>query len=276
MKNLVVTVHDLIYLDYPAFAPALRHWQFRYLSAWSCRAARCIITDSEYSKSRIIHHFGIDEAKIALVHPGLSDDWIQPDSGAVEKAWQDICRRLPSRYVLSVGRMDPRKNTVISARIVKQLTDEGEVDGLVLVGPDDFGSNEIARQLEKERTDEYVTRLSNLSLHELQAVYQHASCLLYLSVAEGFGMPLIEAMAMGTPVVASNRTSIPEVCGKAALIVDPDQERPVIDAVRSAIRPGELHRKMQENGKIRLQFFTARRAADRLLNVYERVHHSNP
>jgi glycosyltransferase involved in cell wall biosynthesis len=122
--------------------------------------------------------------------------------------------------------------------------------------------------MEREGTSSIVTHLSALDTASLQALYRHASCLLYLSLAEGFGLPLIEAMAMGTPIVASNRTSIPEVVADAGLIVDPDDAGNAVTAVASVLASPELRASMIARGKARLKHFDGKAAASRMVDVY--------
>jgi glycosyltransferase involved in cell wall biosynthesis len=167
-----------------------------------------------------------------------------------------------------VGRLDPRKNFAQTARAVRTLVDRGELDGLVIVGPEDFGAPRIRAELERERTSSIVTHLSELDTASLQALYRHASCLLYLSLAEGFGLPLIEAMAISCPIVASNRTSIPEVVGDAGLIVDPEDAAETVSAVASVLSSSALRASMIARGKARLKHFDGKAAALRMIEVY--------
>jgi glycosyltransferase involved in cell wall biosynthesis len=228
----VVTIQDIIYLDFPEFAPAVRRVQFGVLTAWAARHARAVITSSAYTKGRLVERFGIPADRVTVVPNALAPDWHAPDEAAIADAWARLRARCPGRFLLGVGRLDPRKNIAATARVARALRDEGLTDGLVWVGSDDFGSASILRALETEGP---VVRLEGLSTVELQAVYRHAQALVFLSLAEGFGYPPLEAMAMGTPAVVSDRTSMPEVVGDAAVLVDPDDLHAVVGATRRAI-----------------------------------------
>lgn len=272
--GLVVTIHDLVYLDSPEYAPLGRRRQMALLGRLSARAARLLTTDSSYWKRRIVDRFGVPAEKVAVVSPGLGREWFAPNREAIADAWARIATRVPPRFVLTVGRLDPRKNFPLAARVTRVLRDMGLADGLVVVGPDDFGATDIRRAWTHDGTDDLVTHLHGLSTHELQALYVHARCLLFLSMAEGFGMPLLEAMALGTPVIASNRTVMPEVCGDGALLVDPANQEAVVSAARLVLGDEAARAGLVERGKSRVTTFTSERMARELIEVYESLSHS--
>jgi glycosyltransferase involved in cell wall biosynthesis len=265
---LVLQVHDLIYLDFPEYSTGMRTAMFETLSRASARAAKRVVTDSHWSKERIIAHYHLSPDRIDVVPLGLDRSWACPSEPAIESAWDQLRSRVPARFALSVGRLDPRKNFAQTARVVRRLVDRGELDGLVIVGPEDFGATRIRAEMERDGTAGIVTHLSALDTASLQALYRHARCLLYLSLAEGFGLPLIEAMSMGTPIVASNRTSIPEVVGDAGLIVDPEDSEQVVRALADVLSSPELRDSMIARGKARAKQFDGTVAASRMIDVY--------
>lgn len=269
--GLVLTFHDVLYLDFPDMAPWARRKQFALLGRASARAAREIITDSAYARERLVHHFDVAPEKVTVVYPGLDPRFLAPDEARIERAWAGLASRLPARYLVGIGRLDPRKNVVLSARIARQMQREGLTDGLVWVGPDDFGAGAIRQQLRADGLEGVVHRLTDLSPVELQAVVRHADALVFLSVAEGFGYPPLEAMALGTPAVASNRTSVPEVCGDGALLVDPDDVEASLAAVRAVLTDAELRTALQVRGQARARRFTGDEMAHRTLEVYGRA-----
>ncbi len=267
--GLVVTIHDLVYLDFPQYAPPGRRRQMALFGRLSARAARLITTDSEYWKGRIVDRFGVPADKIVVVPPGLGPEWTRPDWRAIENAWARIRSRFPARFVLTVGRLDPRKNLGLAARVTRELRDIELADGLVVVGPEDFGAADIRHAWAHDGNSNLVTHVHGLSTHELQALYVHARCLLFLSMAEGFGMPLLEAMALGTPVVASNRTVMPEVCGDGALLVDPADQDAVVSATRKVLGDEAARVKLVESGRCRVATFTSEGMERALIRVYE-------
>lgn len=270
-RGLVLTFHDVLYLDFPEFAPFLRRLQFSTLGRASAHAAKALLTDSQYAKERLVYHFGVDPDKVTVAYPGLDPAWLRPNEAELEREWSQLRDRLPRRFLIGVGRMDPRKNVVLSARIARQMRDEGLVDALVWIGPDDFGAVGIREELERERLSDVVIRLSDLTGAQLRAVIRHAKAMLFLSLAEGFGYPPLEAMALGTAAVVSNRTSIPEVCGDAALVTDPDDWRDVVQATRAVLTSEQLRDTLEERGRARLRHFTVDAMVGSTMAAYQRA-----
>jgi glycosyltransferase involved in cell wall biosynthesis len=269
--GLVVTCHDVLFLDFPELAPLSRRFATRFLGGLTLAAARQVLTVSEYTKSRIVSHFAVPPDRITVAHNPIDAAWLAPDAEAVAAAAMRLEQRVPSRFLLGVGRLEPRKNLVLTARIARALRDEGLTDGLVWVGADDFGAEEIERTLAREGLREIVVRLHDLSTVELQALYRKAQALVFLSLAEGFGYPVLEAMAIGTPAVVSNRTAIPEVAGDGACVVDPRDARAATDAVRAVITTPHLRRRLVAAGQLRAQRFSAGETAARVADVYQRA-----
>jgi glycosyltransferase involved in cell wall biosynthesis len=268
---LVLSVPDLIYLDFPEFAPRGRRRSMKVLGRLSARVARVVVAGSEYSRGRVLKHYGLPEDRVVVVHYGLGDEWHRPDETAIARAWSGLRERVPARYLITVGRLDTRKNFPACARVARALAQEGLLDGLVIVGPADFGAGAIERALDRDGTRQLVTRLAGLSLVEIQALYRNALGLVYLSLAEGFGLPLIEAMALGTPVVSSNRTAMPEVCGGAALLVDPDDVREATEAARRMITDPATRDGLVRAGSARAAAFRSAAMADAMAAVYGRA-----
>lgn len=265
---LVLHVHDVIYLDFPEYSTGARGAMFATLSRASAHAARRVVTDSDWSRERIVAQYGVRADRIDVVPLGLDDAWRHPSEEAIATAWKQLQGRVPRRFALSVGRLDPRKNFAESARVARTLANRGLLDGLVIVGPEDFGASRIRAEMERDGTSHIVTHLSGLDTASLQALYRHATCLLYLSLAEGFGLPLIEAMAMGAPIIASNRTCIPEIVGDAGLIVDPEDTADVVSALESVLSSSELRESMIARGNVRVKHFDGTVAALRMIDVY--------
>lgn len=262
--GLVVTCHDVLFLDFPELGPMSRRLQTRVLGGLTLAAARQVITVSEYTKGRIVHHFGVRPDRITVVPNPIDAAWLTPTAVTPEMP-------LPRRFLLGVGRLEPRKNLVLTARITRELRDAGLTDGLVWVGADDFGTAQIEAELRREGLADLVVRLHRLSTVELQAVYRRSQALVFLSLAEGFGYPTLEAMATGTPAVISNRTAIPDVAGDAACVVDPGDPRAVTEAIRAVITTPDLRQRLVTAGYARVRRFSAAEAAARTADVYQRA-----
>jgi glycosyltransferase involved in cell wall biosynthesis len=261
LPGSVVTIHDIIYVDFPEFAPATRRVQFGALTRWAATHARAIITPSAHTKDRLIARWGIPPDRITVVHNALSPEWLAPDEAAIAAAWSGLRSRCPDRFLLGVGRMDPRKNIVATARVARALNYP-----LVWVGGDDFGTGDIERVCQAEGLG--MVRLDGLTTVELQAMYRHADALLFLSLAEGFGYPPLEAMAMGTPAIVSNRAAMPEVVGTAAVLVDPDNHAAVVEATRRVLTDADTRRSLCTRGLAHAATFKPERMAELTARVY--------
>jgi glycosyltransferase involved in cell wall biosynthesis len=273
--GLVVSFPDVLFLDFPEMAPLSRRLSLKHLGRTTALAARAIVTASQYSKARIAHHYRIPAERITVIHDSLDASWTAPDHRALDAAWAGLASRLPERYVLGVGRLEPRKNVVLTARIVRELKALGLTDALVWVGADDFGTPQIERQLREEGLADIVVRLRGLTTPEIQAVYRRAQIMLFLSLAEGFGYPPVEAMAMGTPVVSANRTSLPEVVGDGAWVVDPDDPRAIAHAARTILTMPDVRERLVAAGRARSAMLSPAEAAAHTVALYTRIVHRN-
>jgi alpha-1,3-rhamnosyl/mannosyltransferase len=168
--------------------------------------------------------------------------------------------------VLNVGVLQTRKNTLNALRALEKLPERYR---LVLVGGDGYGSEAIHEYIRHQGFGPRVQVRGHVAVKELLSLYQAASVLLFPSWEEGFGLPVLEAMANGLPVVASRTASLPEVGGKAALYVDPHSPQDIADKVLRAVEDSELRQKMIQQGLERAQEFSWRRVAEATLKVYD-------
>lgn len=270
-RGLVVSMHDVLYLDFPELVPPARRAQFRILAGLTVRRAARVVVGSEYSRARIAHHFGVADERVDFVPYALRQEWLAPDENAIAGAWQELAAKLPRRYALSVGRLEPRKNHIAAVRAAARLRREGLLDGVVLVGAEDFGGAAFRAAVASEGLSDAVVHLPRVPLAGLQAIFRHASVLLYLSLAEGFGLPVLEAMAMGVPIVATDRTAVPEVCRDAALLVDPEEPEQVLDAARRILGDAILADTLRAAGAHHAAAYTPARAARDTIASYARA-----
>jgi glycosyltransferase involved in cell wall biosynthesis len=170
--------------------------------------------------------------------------------------------------ILSVGVLQTRKNTLNSLRALEKLPDRYR---LILVGGDGYGSEAIHAYIRSQGLGPRVQVRGYVTLGELHSLYQSASTLLFPSLEEGFGIPLLEAMANGLPAVASRTASLPEVGGEAALYVDPHDPQDIAEQVQRTVEDSELRRRMIWQGLERAREFSWRRVAEATLRVYDEV-----
>jgi glycosyltransferase involved in cell wall biosynthesis len=212
-RKQIVVVHDILFRTHPEFFPFKTRWRNRILTRLSAKRARGVITVSKYSLDGILGSYRLQPTKMAIVPNGCSQPALSSQPAPP----------VPKPYALFVGRLEPRKN----ARQLLDAFDRVPTDSrLVIVGtPDGERPDTLARILAAPR----VLHLTDVSPGDLAALYQHASVTVMPSLAEGFGLPIIEALANGCPVIAANSAALPEVGGRVATYYDPCSDTAVAD-----------------------------------------------
>ncbi|WP_010632753.1 glycosyltransferase family 4 protein [Sporolactobacillus vineae] len=225
-KNQIVTIHDAAaFKNYHTFSIIFRLW-YQLLLKLECRFSKKIVTVSQFSKNEIMKHTSIKSGKISVFSEGIEhieerqeDDSILGRNNLNEKP-----------YILAVGSLDPRKNF---KTLVKAFLRLNNIDvNIVIAG----GTNPRIFKDEKIDFSENVKYLGYVTDNELKALYKNAYCFVYPSIYEGFGLPPIEAMTVGCPVIVSNVSSLPEVCGSAAIYCDPFDEKDIAEKINYLIQ----------------------------------------
>lgn len=218
------TIHDLLCESHPQFFGKNFVRQSRITFKWSARSCDALFTVSQYSKQELIERYDIPPSKIGVTFNGVDRARFFPAAPG-HSTGADDGRHLvekfglvPGQYIITVGRLEPRKNQANLIRAWGQLGPDAPA--LVVVGQPDFSFEDVHRaQSEVQRP---VVVLDRVQDEELPALMRHACLFAYPAFAEGFGMPVIEALASGLPVVTSNTTSLPEVAGEHAILIDPE------------------------------------------------------
>ncbi|MGQ9745717.1 MAG: glycosyltransferase family 4 protein [Dissulfurimicrobium sp.] len=264
-RKTIISVHDFSFLHHPAWHPRERIEYFKANFWKQAPQTNRIITGSEYTKHEIIKLLGYDPARIHVIHHGVRHDIFRP----LDKA--EISNLdLPERYIFAVGSIEPRKNLIGLLKAYNILPrPTKKVYKLVLAGPVGWNNEEIMRMIKKERDN--VIYLGYLSDHDLAIAYNLASVFVYPSFYEGFGIPPLEAMACGTPVIASNTSSIPEACGEAALYADPKNSEELADRIWQLLNDSELRQILRSKGFERAGRFSWQRSAAQHLAVFNEV-----
>jgi glycosyltransferase involved in cell wall biosynthesis len=266
----ILTVHDLTFMHYPEYAPP---GLVNYLNAAvprSVRRARLVLADSESTKRDIVELLGTPPEKIRVVYAGVGPRF-QPVSDST------ILDEVRARYglawpfVLTVGTLEPRKNHLRLIRSFAQILPAHPDLRLVLVGGKGWLYEDVQAEVSRLNLQDRVVFPGFVTDPDLPAVYSLASIFAYPSLYEGFGLPVLEAMACGTPVVCSNASSLPEVAGDAALLVDPTDEDALARALAHALDDRHRRQAMQTLGQAQAARFTWPAAARNLLNAYQEV-----
>ncbi len=265
----LLTVHDLSFLHCPeAFVPALRRYLERVVPRSIARADR-VLADSAHTRSDIVSLLGVSPDKVEVLYSGVPARF-QPEAEPGER------ERLRARYdigdqpyVLSVGTLQPRKNYLRLIRAFANLKPETlkPETQLVIAGGRGWLYEDIFS--EAERHGDRVRILGFVDEGDLPALYRSAALFAFPSLYEGFGLPVLEAMACGVPVVCSNASSLPEVAGKAGLLVDPLDTDGLAEAMRRVLEDSGLRREMIARGVAQAARFTWERAARQLLDVFD-------
>jgi glycosyltransferase involved in cell wall biosynthesis len=273
----VVTVHDLIPLLLPLYRGSALVRLYTRLVAAAARRADYVITDSLASQADIVAHLHIPAERVQVIYLA-ADPTCQPVADAEALAAVRAQYRLPDEYILYLGGFDARKNLrALLAAYARLRATQGEaIPPLVVAGrlPDVdtplFPSpKRLARELGVQDAVRFTGWVAGL---DKAALYSGALFFAFLSLYEGFGLMPLEAMACGTPVVASRRASLPEVVGDGGLLVDPDDTDAVVAAMTSLLQDSALRAALHERALAQASRFNWQRTAEETLAVYERVH----
>jgi glycosyltransferase involved in cell wall biosynthesis len=264
-QRLIVTVHDLAFQRYPSMFP--QKWRALYglgLRA-AIRRAAAIVTPSRNTAEDLLSRTKVDPRKLHVVPLAAS-------LGVTSVDVAEVIGRLKVRppYVLSVGTIEPRKNLVRLVRAYRRVAATGVPHSLVLAGPLGWHHEALMRELSLEGPGDIVMT-GSLAPEELDAVYRAADVFAYPSLYEGFGLPVLEAMARGIPTVASSTSSVSEVAGDAALGVNPRSVREIAKAIVSLCTDGELAEQLAARGRAQAERYSWDETARTTIEVYERV-----
>jgi len=269
-KNVlkVVTVYDLVWMRFPETMQVTNLWLHRIRAADAIRKSDRIITISHSTAKEIISSFDVAQEKIRLVYPGISEAFRPRDTLA---AAQYISRKykVAPQYMAAVGTLEPRKNLTLLIRVLQLLENKGCLAcPLLIVGASGWKNSYIFREIQESGlTDQEIQVLGYMPEEDLPLFYAGAKLFLFPSLYEGFGLPPVEAMACGTPVIASNAQSMPEVLSDAAILESPSNPVGFAQAITDLLSNEELRCKMRERGLQRANLFRLESSARQLLDA---------
>ena len=267
----VLTVHDVSFFLFPEYHPLKRRLTFKALFPRSLEQADQIITDSDSTKRDLVAHFHVPAQKITTVHLGVDPTFAPVSAAQAEPVMTKHGVRLGG-YLLYIGTVEPRKNLprLIQAYNVFRANASSSLP-LVLVGASGWLNQDLFREIDKSPWKGDITLLGYVAKPDLPALYSGAAAFVYPSIYEGFGLPPLEAMACGAPVITTNNSSLPEVVGDAALIVDAHDVDAIANAMLQVASDPSARENLRQRGLARAKFFTWRRTAEQTLAVYEKA-----
>jgi glycosyltransferase involved in cell wall biosynthesis len=264
----VVTVYDLCFLEYPHLSDDESRNVFSPRIEQSLHRADSIITISHFTQEQILKRFSVDRNKIHVTHLGIDQNfWHEITHEESERVKSKF--NLPSSYLLFVGAQEPRKNIGNLIEALKIVHSRYKKVPLVLAGGDGKDSAKVLDRIKKHNLKHWVLRTGYLKNYELRNIYRLATAFVFPSLCEGFGLPLLEAMASGIPIVASHAPALPEVCQDAALFVDPEQPEDLAEAIVRVLKNVDLREDLVKRGGKRVLDFSWKSTAEQTLSIYK-------
>ena len=279
VKNLIVTVHDLMALTFPNFFGGRgylqekgAYWYHHIFVPLSIKKAKKIIAVSQSTKSDLINHLHIEPENISVIYEAVDDQFKKDYTKDVIKSFKRD-KRLPDRYLLYAGNMKPYKNINLIITALGILKEKGQLKHkLVIAGRKDRFFPSIFKEVKDKNLLDDVVFLDYVSDEELPLLFKCADVFVFPSLYEGFGLPALEAMSLGVPTIVSNASSLPEVVSDGAIIVDPHDPQDLAQAIGSLLKDEDLRKNLSKRGIERSQAFSWRKTAEETLKVYLEVY----
>jgi len=265
----VVTIHDLLFLRFPELYPVIDRMIYNRKFRHACRAADHIIAVSGQTARDVTAFYGVDPARISVVYQSCNDLFKRPvsaeDIGGVRRKYN-----LPEAFILNVGTIEKRKNALLILKAMARLKETLDLY-LVIVGrPTDY-KRELVAFATQHQLSERVLFLHDVPHPELPAFYQAARLFVYPSIFEGFGIPILEALYSGTPVISSTNGCFTEAGGADSLYTDPADDEQLAGLIEKVLTHGEAARQMVARGRAYATRFDNEKIADDLMAVYRQL-----
>lgn len=271
--SVVATIHDLSFEHLPETFNRRSRAQLRLTVRRTARKAAQILTLSEFSRRDIVDTYRIAPDRVSVT-PAAAPSHFKPIEDETELRKIREIYGIERDYILSVSSIQPRKNLIrlIEAySCLRGLRPEGKLPQLILVGKRGWLDNETFRAAQRHSANNDIAFTGYVAENDLSALYSGATCFVYPSFFEGFGLPVLEAMQCGAPVIAGNRTSIPEVVGKAGLLFDPFDTNSLVQALTRVLDDSEYRAALRIQGLERAREFDWKQTARMTLQAYQKA-----
>lgn len=266
---MVVSVHDVSYLEHPEYFTTFRAMQLKLTVKRTVRKAAKILTPSEFSKTSIIRAYKVPDDKIVVIPNAVSSLFRPlPRESAVNLV--EVKHQIPGPFVLTVGDLQPRKNHLGLIRAFEELLRNNPQlpHNLVMVGKETWFAPQVRRAVAQSPVKDRIYLTGWVSDEDLRYFYGACDLLVFPSFYEGFGLPILEAMACGRAVACSNTTAMPEVAAAAGILFDPGSTREMVRAMQDVLLDAGLRARLERKGAQRATMFSWNRTAARTLDVY--------
>jgi glycosyltransferase involved in cell wall biosynthesis len=268
---IVVSVHDVSFLEHPEYFTVFRAKQLRLTVRRTVKAASCVLTPSEFSKRRIIDAYQLLDEKVVVMPNGVSSVFRPVAREMAQRGMRTSLPPVP--FILTVGDLQPRKNHLGLIAAFEDLIEAHPrlPHHLVVVGKESWHASAVRAAAKKSRLADRIHFTGFVDDEELLRLYGACDLSVYPSFYEGFGLPILEAMACGRAVACSNTSAMPEVADSAALLFDPSSRRELVFAMRDLLLNPELRQRMERLGVQRAATFSWSSSAAKTLDVYYAV-----
>jgi len=270
-KKMVLTVHDLIPILLPDTVSTAYRWQFRLWLTRSLKVADAIICDSARTKEDLLSRFDVAPESVHVAHLGVDHVDSVPPPDAVGLAYLRALA-LPAQFVLYAGALDVRKNIATLLEAIELLRGRAQPVTLAVVGQSWFGSSPLEKRITEMQSRGFDIRPLGYQLPSIfYELMRRATTFVFPSRYEGFGLPPLEAMRLGIPVISSNAGALPEICGSAAVQMEPDDPTALADALVCLLKSPEQRAIRAEQGRRWAARYTWKNTARRTLDVYRSI-----
>jgi len=259
-----VTIHDLIFLRFPQYYKFIDRKLYEWKSKSACKRANKIIAISEKTKADIIDLYGISPEKIEVIYQSCDDGFKTPFSKETLERIKETYK-LPEKYILNVGTIEERKNLILAVQALNEVSEDFK---LVVVGKQTAYFKTVEIEIEKLGLKNRIIFLKNIPFADLPGIYQMASIFVYPSFYEGFGIPIIEALYSGIPVVAATGSCLEEAGGPNSLYISPKDAKGLARAINQVIENPLLRQEMKEKGLEYVQKFNNPVVSKQLMDCY--------
>jgi glycosyltransferase involved in cell wall biosynthesis len=265
--DVITTIYDMSYKLYPDTLDKKNLKRIIRDINYSVERSTLILTISESAKKEIIDEFKVNAECVKIIYPSF-------DTVKSNESFSSIAKKfnIPSKYILFVGNLEPRKNIPMLINSFAALKKGSGLDyHLVIAGQKGWQYESIFKTVEDQKLSEHVTFTGFISSEDKSALYKNASLFVYPSLYEGFGIPILEAMSSGVPVICSNTSSMPEAAGNAAFLVNPERQDEIEDAMYQMLTSATLRNEKVELGYKQAEKFSWDKSAAELIQIYQEL-----